>query len=76
MHYPILSDPTLRTIRAYGVADEDNGIAWPTLFLVDKDGTIRWRGVEVRGSSRDHPACAYISTWWSALRTTGWAFKT
>ena len=30
-------------IRAYGVADESNEIAWPSEFLVDRDGTIRWR---------------------------------
>jgi peroxiredoxin len=38
-----LSDPDLRVTRAYGVADESNGIAWPAEFLVDRGGRIRWR---------------------------------
>ena len=39
---PLLSDPSLGGIRAYGVEDADNGIAWPTLFIVAPDGTVRW----------------------------------
>lgn len=41
--FPLLSDPDLAVIRAYGVADESNEIAWPSEFIVDRDGTIRWR---------------------------------
>jgi len=41
--FDLLSDPDLRVIRAYGVADESNGIAWPAEVLVDPPGTIRWR---------------------------------
>jgi peroxiredoxin len=41
--FALLSDPELRAIRAYGVADESNGIAWPAEFLVDRGGAIRWR---------------------------------
>jgi peroxiredoxin len=41
--FPLLSDPDLRAIHAYGVADESNGIAWPSEFLVDRGGRIRWR---------------------------------
>ncbi len=42
--FPILSDPKAATIRAFGVFDEDTEIAWPSFFLVGKDGTIakRW----------------------------------
>jgi peroxiredoxin len=43
LSFPLLSDPDLAVIRAYGVADESNEIAWPSEFLVDRDGTIRWR---------------------------------
>jgi peroxiredoxin len=43
LSFPLLSDPDLAAIRAYGVADESNEIAWPAEFLVDADGTIRWR---------------------------------
>lgn len=43
LSFPLLSDPDLGVIRAYGVADESNEIAWPSEFIVDRDGTIRWR---------------------------------
>ena len=43
LSFPLLSDPELTVIRAYGVADEGNGIAWPAEFLVDRGGGIRWR---------------------------------
>lgn len=45
VHFPILSDPSRETIRRYGVIDEGNDIAWPTMFLVDKEGVIRWRAL-------------------------------
>jgi peroxiredoxin len=41
--FDLLSDPDLKVIRAYGVADESNGIAWPSEVLVDPGGAIRWR---------------------------------
>jgi peroxiredoxin len=57
--FPVLSDPDLAVIRAYGVADESNGIAWPAEFLVDPGGTIRWRAtaksVGTRASVTDDP---------------------
>ncbi len=42
--FPILSDPDAKTIRAYGVYDPENEIAWPAVFVVGKAGTIekRW----------------------------------
>lgn len=42
--FPILSDPGASTIRAYGVYDSENEIAWPAVFVVGKGGTIekRW----------------------------------
>jgi peroxiredoxin Q/BCP len=43
LSFPLLSDPDLAVIRAYGVADESNGIAWPSEVLVDPGGAIRWR---------------------------------
>ncbi len=57
LSFPLLSDPDLAVIRAYGVADEGNGIAWPAEFLVDAGGAIRWRAtaqsVGTRPSARD-----------------------
>lgn len=41
--FPLLSDPDLSVIRAYGVEDVGNDIAWPSEFLVDRGGGIRWR---------------------------------
>lgn len=48
--YPVLADPTLRVIDAYGVRHEGvemfgRGIARPAVFLVDEAGVIRWRFV-------------------------------
>ncbi|MBA3458208.1 MAG: peroxiredoxin family protein [Deltaproteobacteria bacterium] len=42
--FPIVSDPKADAIRAFGVFDEDTEIAWPSIFIVGKDGTIvkRW----------------------------------
>ena len=55
--FPLASDPDLRVIRAYGVADESNGIAWPAEFLVDSTGAIRWRtpakSVDERAPARE-----------------------
>ena len=43
--YPVLSDVDLATIRAYGVEDAQNGIAWPAIYIVGTDGKIRWRSL-------------------------------
>jgi len=43
--FPLLSDPSLGAIRAYGVEDVENGIAWPAIFIVSREGTIRWRSL-------------------------------
>ena len=50
--FPLLSDPDLKVIRAYGVADESNGIAWPAEVLVDPGGAIRWRATARSVSQR------------------------
>ena len=43
--FPILSDPTLATTRAFGVEDAQNGIAWPAVFVIGTDGRVRWRSL-------------------------------
>jgi peroxiredoxin len=57
LSFALLSDPEMKAIRAYGVADESNGIAWPAEFLVEKGGRIVWRdtakAVAVRPSTAD-----------------------
>jgi peroxiredoxin Q/BCP len=42
--FTFLSDPKLDVIRAYGVADQDEG-ARPAEFLVDAGGVVRWRNL-------------------------------
>ncbi|HEY5883364.1 MAG TPA: redoxin domain-containing protein [Pyrinomonadaceae bacterium] len=39
INYPVVSDNDFETWRAYDVQ------AWPTLFLLDKQGRIRWKHV-------------------------------
>lgn len=43
--FPLLSDESRGTIRAFGVEDAENGISWPAIFIVDKHGKIVWRSV-------------------------------
>jgi len=41
--FPLLSDPKQTAIRAFGVLDENTGVAWPTVFVVGRDGKIAAR---------------------------------
>jgi peroxiredoxin len=43
--YPVLADVDLGVTRAFGVADEANGISWPAIFLIGQDGRIAWRSL-------------------------------
>jgi peroxiredoxin len=43
--FPLLCDTSREAIRAYGVEDEENGIAWPAIFIVGRDGSVRWRSL-------------------------------
>ena len=43
--FPILSDPDGRTAAAWGVYDEAQRIAIPSIFVVGRDATIRYRYV-------------------------------
>jgi peroxiredoxin len=43
VRFPLLSDADLKAIRAYGVEDAENGVAWPAIFIVGADGRVRWR---------------------------------
>lgn len=45
VRFPLLSDVDLKVTRAYGVVDGENGIAWPAIFIVGKDGRIKWRSL-------------------------------
>jgi peroxiredoxin len=50
--FALLSDPEMKVIRAYGVADESNEIAWPAEFLIDQGGRIRWRATAIKVGTR------------------------
>jgi peroxiredoxin len=48
LDFTILSDPDSRVIGRYGILNPD-GQGWPhpTVFLIDRDGVVRWRFMEV-----------------------------
>jgi thioredoxin-dependent peroxiredoxin len=54
LRLPLLSDPERKVISAYGVADADNGIAVPSVFVVSREGKIVWR--HVGETQMDRPA--------------------
>ena len=41
--YPLLSDTQQTAIRAFAVADESTGVAWPTVFVIGRDGKVAAR---------------------------------
>lgn len=38
--YPLGSDPARTVIKAWGVEDAENEIAWPALFIIGRDQKI------------------------------------
>jgi len=48
--FPLLSDPQLRTIRAYGVREGGHENAVPAVFVVRRDGKVAWRKIAARPS--------------------------
>ena len=56
--YPILSDPGHRVIDSYGIRDPDyngekfEGIARPTVYVINKDGRVTWMKVELNYKER------------------------
>jgi peroxiredoxin len=45
LSYPILSDVYKTFIKQYGVLHPTEGIARPSMFLVNKDGKVVWKYV-------------------------------
>jgi peroxiredoxin len=45
LHFPLLSDPDMRTILAYGVAMKGRDIAVPSVFVVQQDRAITYTKV-------------------------------
>jgi peroxiredoxin len=56
--FPLLSDEKLSAVRAYGVEDAENGIAWPAIFIVERDGLIAWRSLAE--TYRERPASKVV----------------
>ena len=52
--YPILSDSSRTYIRAYDVLHPQEGIARPSVIVLDRDGVVRWRHIGM--SAADRPA--------------------
>ena len=56
--YRIVSDPNLTVIDPYGLRHEQAGqppIAHPATFLIDANGTVRWRDVTDNYRLRPQP---------------------
>lgn len=51
--FPLLSDPESRVAKAYGVYDAPHEMALPAVFVIDREGAIRWR--QVGDSIADRP---------------------
>ena len=55
--FKVISDPDHRIIDEYGVYDSENGTAFITLILVDKEGVVRYKkiveGLEDMFSAKD-----------------------
>jgi peroxiredoxin (alkyl hydroperoxide reductase subunit C) len=51
LRFPLLSDddPFGKTAKAYGVYDEEDHVAERALFVIDSQGTVRWRYIAPRG---------------------------
>ena len=45
LDFPLGLDPERALIKAFGVYDPANDIAWPALYLLGADGRVRWRSL-------------------------------
>ncbi len=72
LSFPVLSDPELKVIDAYGLRHHDARMGFdhslPAMFLVDRGGIIRWR--RVAESLQDRPAPHRILEKITALPTS------
>jgi peroxiredoxin len=50
--YPILSDTSRTAITTWGVMHPTEGIARPSMFLVNKEGKIVWKYIGMDASDR------------------------
>ena len=72
LSFPVLSDPELKVIDAYGLRHHDERMGFdhslPALILVDRGGIIRWK--RVAASVQDRPAPYRILEQIAALPTS------
>jgi len=64
--FPVLSDSYRTRIRAYDVLHPQEGIARPSVFIVDKEGKIRWQYISM--SAADRPSMMTIFDQLEALQ--------
>lgn len=65
--FPLLSDPGLVSVRAYGIAMEGREIAVPATFVVLPDRRIAWRYVgETQADRPAHEAALDVVRRWKA----------
>ena len=63
LQFPVLADVNLAVARRFGVVDQENGIAWPAIFLIGRNGRVTWRSLsetyKVRASVAEILAAAH-----------------
>lgn len=50
LDFPLLSDPDHAVVARYGLlnpADPERPIPHPTVFVIDRDGVVRWKFIEI-----------------------------
>jgi len=66
--FPFLSDPDRSVIGRYGLLNPDNprGIPHPTTFVIDRQGVVRWKFIEI--DYRIRPTNAQVTEALEAVR--------
>ena len=64
--FPVLSDSSREYIREYDVLHPQEGIARPSLFILDREGVVRWRYVGMNAA--DRPPIATVLEQLQAIR--------
>lgn len=53
LKYPMLADTSHKLSKAFGVLDEEKGIAYRGIYLIDPNGIVRWLAVHDLGVGRN-----------------------
>ena len=66
--FPVLYDSSTEVAQSYGIYDLlDDGLAAPSMFIIDADGVIRWKYIGT--AAGDRPTLATIKEQLSRLTT-------